>query len=58
MTEFFKHFPPEFSESMAIKMIKHKIEKAYEKCKKHDETYVDELEKAKEMIELFLQEIS
>lgn len=58
MKEFFKHFPPEFSEGLAIKMMRHKLEEAYKKCKDDDESYVEDLEKVKDMIEYFLQEIS
>lgn len=58
MIEFFKHFPPELSEGIAIKMMELKLHQAYEKCEDDDASYIEDLEKVKDMIELFLQEVS
>lgn len=58
MKEFFRNYPPEFSELTALKMIKHKLHEAYHKCKDNDETYVEDLEKVHEMIEMYLKELN
>ena len=58
MKDFFRHFPPELDEKIALKMIHHKLHKAmhYFKDDKEDE-FVECLEKLKDMIEVFLQEV-
>ena len=56
MKTFFQKHPVELKESTAIKMIHKKIESAEEKCKAKDDTYVEELAKAYEMLEDFFNE--
>lgn len=58
MVEFFKHFPPERPEALAIKMMKCKLRKACEKHERNDESYIEDLEKLKDMLEVFLKEKS
>ncbi len=57
MKAFFEKYPVELEESTALKMIHRVIEKAEEKCKKGDESYLKDAAKAKEMLEDFFDEI-
>lgn len=58
MTEFFKHFPPELDEKTAIKMMNCKMHEVKEKLKEDDDDYVECLEKLKDMITVYLDEIT
>lgn len=58
MKEFFRHFPPELDEKTAIKAMHCKMHEAKEKFKDDDEEYLECLEKLKDMITIYLQEVT
>lgn len=58
MKVFFEKFPADLDELTAIKMICKVVQLSEEKCKDKDESYLDELAIAYDMIETFFGEKS
>ena len=57
MRAFFQKHPAELDYSVAVSMIDKKVDHAVKKCKDGDESYINDLAKAYEMIDDFFNEL-
>ena len=57
MRVFFQKHPAELDYSVAVDMIYKKVDSAVKKCKDGDDTYLNDLAKAYEMIDDFFNEL-
>jgi len=58
MKVFFQKHPFDLTELDAVKMIDKKVDLAVKKCEKGDDSYMEDLAKAYEMIEDFFSEMN
>jgi len=56
LTEWFKKYPMKFNDLTAIKVMHKTIERAQEKCKKKDESYLKELALVYAQLEDYFEE--
>lgn len=56
MKAFFEKYPVELKESIALKMIRDKMESALEKCEQKDQDYIDDAAIAYQMLNDFFLE--